>query len=50
MIRLIETAEDTVAALQPNSCSSGTMRIPAVERNPALITSTSRVTAAMAQP
>ena len=50
MIRLIDTAEETVAALQPNSCSSGTMRTPAVERNPALITSTRRVTPAMAHP
>ena len=50
MIRLIETADDTVAALQPNSCSSGTIRTPAVDRKPALITSTSSVTPAIAHP
>ena len=50
MIRLIETADDTVAALHPNSCSSGTIRTPAVDRNPALITRTSSVTPAIAHP
>jgi hypothetical protein len=32
--RLIETATEMTARLQPNSCSSGTMSTPGVERMP----------------
>jgi len=34
-IKLIETATEMVAVLQPNSLCNGTIKTPGVERNPA---------------
>jgi hypothetical protein len=43
------TAPEMTARLQPNSCSSGTMNKPGVARTPAVMSSTTKVTAATIQ-
>ena len=48
--RLIETADEIVARLQPNWSCSGMIITLGAERKPALITSTSSVTATIANP
>ena len=48
--RLIETADEIVARLQPNWSCSGTIITLGAERKPALITRTSSVTATIAKP
>ena len=49
-IRLIETASAMVARDQWNSSSSGTIRMPGVERMPALVSSTRQVMPTTIQP
>ena len=48
--RLIETANEIVTRFQPNSCSSGTISTPGVERMPADASNVRNVTAATIQP
>ena len=48
--RLIDTANAMVARDQWNSSSSGTIRMPGVERMPALVSSTRQVTPTTIQP
>ncbi len=49
-MRLIEIANAIVARDQWNSCSSGTIRMPGVERTPAPVSSTTQVTPMTIQP
>jgi hypothetical protein len=46
---LTDTADDSSARLQPNSCSSGTMSTLGVARTPAAASSTTKVTPATIQ-
>ena len=46
---LMATAAEITARLQPNSASSGTIRMPGVARMPAVTSSTTKVTAATTQ-
>ena len=46
---LMAMAPEMAARLQPNSPSSGTIRMPGVARTPAVISSTRKVTAATIQ-
>ncbi len=48
-IRLIETASEIVARLQPKASCRGTIRIPGAERKPDAPIRTMKVTAAMTQ-
>ena len=47
--RLPEIASEIVPWLQPNSSWSGTISTPTIERKPAVVTSTSIVTATITQ-
>jgi hypothetical protein len=47
--RLIPTAKEMVARDHPNSCSSGTISTPGVERTPAVMLATAKQTATITQ-
>jgi hypothetical protein len=49
-MRLIETASEMVARVQPNSRSRGTIKMLGVARTPAELSKTTKVTAATIQP